>query len=93
MSFRGSSHSDAEWENIGAGAMMQTLIEEGAQRVAGVMEEACERAIQGGKHGVLVLRRDDGTMHVGVSELVPYGRIADMPASAVFDWISNGCPM
>jgi hypothetical protein len=91
MSFRGSIHGDAEWENISA--MMQTHTQKAAQRVARVVEEACERAIQGGEYGVLILRNDDGTMHVGVSELVPYGRIADMPASAVFDWIESGCPM
>lgn len=41
---------------------------------AAMIERACEAAIQGGEHGVLIWRNQEGLLlHVCVSEAVPYG--------------------
>lgn len=39
-----------------------------------MIEQACEAAIQGGEHGVLIWRNSEGMLvNVCVSEAVPYG--------------------
>lgn len=39
-----------------------------------IVEQACEAAIQGGEHGVLIWRNREGLLlHACVSEAVPYG--------------------
>ena len=58
----------------------------------GVIERACERAIQGGHQGVVVLNHEDGRVEAWPSILVPYGRMVDMPAKAWEPWLANGCP-
>lgn len=48
-----------------------------AERLA-ALEAACEEAVQGGEHGVLVLYRSDGWYSVGVDPRVPYGYIFEV---------------
>jgi len=42
---------------------------------AAIVEAACEDALQGGKHGVYVLRRLGRVVQAEVSDIVPYGEI------------------
>lgn len=58
-----------------------------------VIERACERALQGGHQGVIVLNHEDGRVEAWASILVPYGRLVEMPAKAWEPWLANGCPV
>jgi hypothetical protein len=44
------------------------------ERVNAAIEQACEQALQGGEHGVLVLT-DGDSIFIGAHRLVPYGEI------------------
>lgn len=47
-----------------------------AAQEALMVETACEKSVQGGKHGVLVTRDPNGlTVSATISEQVPYGEI------------------
>lgn len=47
---------------------------------AAALERACEEALQGGQHGVLVVRDRFGGMKVAVDPSVPYGHIYEVDA-------------
>lgn len=52
---------------------------EQARRNVAVIEQACELALQGGKHGVLVVARPGGAVSASVHPSVPYGTIHHYP--------------
>jgi hypothetical protein len=54
--------------------MVNTAVREDATKI----EMACEDALQGGKHGVYVLRKMGRVVLAEVSEIVPYGEIYEV---------------
>ena len=57
-------------ENVISRAVTAAVREDAAK-----VEAACEDALQGGKHGVYVLRRLGRVVQAEVSDIVPYGEI------------------
>ncbi|MGN6404198.1 hypothetical protein [Sinomonas sp.] len=55
------------------------------------IETAVEKALQGGKHGVLIVR-DGVDTYVGVDSHVPYGRIVEVPRGGLHAWAERGYP-
>ena len=53
------------------------------------VEAACEEALAGGRHGVLVVRGDHGLIAAQVCWLVPYGEVHDVPAFALGAWLEG----
>jgi hypothetical protein len=63
-----------------------------------LIESACETAITGGKHGVLVIESPNlfapEYFHVEINESVPYGHLFSFPSrEALGAWIENGMPL
>jgi hypothetical protein len=73
-------------------SLLDRMVREAVALRNAALERACEKAVQSGKYGVLVITYPGCMERIGVSELVPYGRIVELPAAGLDAWIANGCP-
>lgn len=60
---------------------IQRAAEQVARQFMKDKERMCEAALQGGKHGVLIVMRGDGAWTMSVSPEVPYGMIYERKES------------
>lgn len=67
---------------------VEIYIEEHVRVFAAEVDRAVERAIQGGKYGVLVVT-DHMKQSVSVSPLVEYGHVAYVPIEGLNAWIAS----
>jgi hypothetical protein len=73
--------------------LLQRFIEVRLAEHNAVVERACEKALQSGHQGVVVVD-DDGVTRARPTYNVPFGHMATFPSyDAYYRWIQNGCPL